>query len=250
MFVGVSPEYDWGRVYGGQVIAQGLRAASLTVDADHRVHSVQAYFIRGGDHNEPIRYEVDRIRNGRSFTTRRVVARQSNGAILNLAVSFHGDEDDAEVQIATLPELDGGLPHPEDLVTSNWGTMMDLRVIPLPAPSSRSLMWIKADGPLETDPVIHTCALAYISDANPMDAVGAAHPRNTAQDNFDDVFMGASLDHAIWFHRPVEADRWLLFDLEAHTLGNSRGLAIGTVFTPDGTLVASIAQEGLLRLRR
>ena len=164
VYVGVSPEYPWGRVYGGQVVAQGLRAAQATVGADHHVHSLHAYFIRGGTSNEPIRYEVDRIRNGRSFVTRRVVARQSEGAILNLSCSFQVTEDQADIQESTLPN-DAG--QPDDGPPQNWAPLLERR--PRPPEVGRSSGWLRVTGPLDDDPVLQACALAYASDDVPTD---------------------------------------------------------------------------------
>ncbi|MDH4169737.1 MAG: thioesterase family protein [Acidimicrobiia bacterium] len=243
-YVGVSPSYPWGRVYGGQVVAQGLLAAIRTVDPAYRLHSVHAYFIRGGDSDEPIRYEVDRIRNGRSFTTRLVVARQSNGAILNLAASFHVDEDQADVQTAKLPE---GIPGPDECQTEDWGTLLQRRPVPAEPGSSRRAAWIRVKGPIDDDPVTQICALAYASDDLPTEAASADHPDLAADGHFGENFMGASLDHAVWFLRDAPADDWLLHVFDGQGLLGGRGLAFGHVFTPDGLHVASITQEILLR---
>lgn len=244
-FMGHSPPYSWGRVYGGQVVAQALRAAAATAPASHPPHSLHANFILGGRPEEPIRYEVDRIRDGRSFMTRRVVAHQSGGAILNLDASFHAPEDDVSTPGAPLPQI---LPQPEQLERQEWEAFGDVRVVPIHHPHDppRSVMWIKADTPLGDDPVVQACALAYLSDHNPMDSIVAAHPDGLAWDQL----MTASLDHALWIHRPFRADDWLLFDLVAGGLADARGLAMGTVHTRDGRHVASIAQEGLARSPR
>ncbi|MGI9603835.1 MAG: acyl-CoA thioesterase [Acidimicrobiales bacterium] len=243
-FVGVSPTYPWGRVYGGQVVAQGLLGAIRTVDEQYRLHSVHAYFIRGGDSDEPIRYEVDRIRNGRSFVTRRVVARQSNGAILNLSASFHIDEAQADVQTATPPE---GIPAPDDCKIEDWGTLLERRPIPNDPTTSRRAAWVRVKGPVGDDPVMQTCALAYASDDLPTDAASADHPDLPTDGHFGEQFMGASLDHAVWFHRPAPADEWQLHVIDGHGLTGGRGLAFGHVFALDGRHIASISQEILLR---
>jgi acyl-CoA thioesterase-2 len=244
-FVGRSPAYSWGRVYGGQVVAQALCAAAGTVDggqADHLPHSIHANFILGGRPDEPIEYQVDRSRDGRSFSTRRVVARQSAGAILNLEASFHRPEHDVVTPGDPLPQI---LPPPEQLERTEWEAFGDVRIVPLTRSTgpSRSVMWIRADQPLGDDPVRHACALAYLSDHNPMDAIIASHP-----DGLDWAsLMTASLDHALWIHRPFRADEWLLFDVHAGGLHDARGLAMGTVHTREGIHVASLAQEGVVR---
>ena len=247
VFVGDSPQYPWGRVYGGQVAAQGLRAAAATVNTDHRVHSLHAYFIRGGDSSEPIRYEVDRIRNGRSFVTRRVVARQSSGAILNLDASFQTVEDQADVQAVDLPDdLDGR----DTVANDTWGPLMDRRTVLRNQGQGRAAVWMRVLDDLGEDPVLQACGLTYLSDDVPMEAAVDLHPRNTKSwEEHDEAFLSASLDHCLWFHRPVRADAWLLFDLRSHGLAGGRGLSFGEVFDESGTHVASVSQEVLLRTR-
>ncbi len=244
-FVGFSPAYSWGRVYGGQVIGQALRAACATVPPEFTVHSLHANFILGGKPDEPIRYEVDRIRDGRSFMTRRVVARQDEGAILNLDASFHAPERDVSTPGAPLPQI---LPGPETLPRGEWEAFGDVREVPLTrsVDPGRSVMWIRTTEDLGDDPALHACAFAYLSDHNPMDAIVASHPLGLSWD----TLMTASLDHALWIHRPFRADQWLLFDIGAGGLHDARGLAMGTVHTVDGVHVASIAQEGLVRSPR
>jgi acyl-CoA thioesterase-2 len=237
-FVGESPPYSWGRIYGGLVIAQALWAATQTVRNEHSVHSLHAYFILGGNLSEPVRYEVDRVRNGRSFTTRRVAARQSSGAILILSCSFQADEAGPETQSAQLPDV----PSPNELV-QKWDAGTLRCDVELPNQPPRSMAWVRYPAGLPDDPRLHACALAYLSDVNPMSAVHRSFPEEP-----EGGLMGASLDHAMWFHRPTRADGWLLVDMTAHGMIRSRGLATGTVFHPDGAHIASIAQEGLLRL--
>ncbi|MCH9672715.1 MAG: thioesterase family protein [Gammaproteobacteria bacterium] len=252
-YLGESPPYAWGRIYGGLVIAQALWAATLTVDPTHRVHSLHAYFILGGDPREPVRYEVDRLRNGRSFTTRAVTARQSGGAILTLSCSFQVDEAGPETQSASFPS-DATPPAPSAL---EWDAGVERCEIAVPADPPRALSWVRYppptpndSHPLGDDPRLHACALAYLSDVNPMSAVGASHPEGPiAEEAYRDDFMSASLDHAMWFHRPTHVDDWLLLDMTGHGVIGSRGLATGLVFQSDGTHVATIAQEGLLRRR-
>jgi acyl-CoA thioesterase-2 len=248
VFVGVGPAYPWGRVYGGQVVAQALRAAAETVDADRPVHSLHAYFIRGGDFEEPIRFEVDRIRNGRSFVTRRVVARQSVGPILNLSASFQAREEQADVQEHQMPR---DLPAPEDLPATDWGEILERREIP--TEGARSAYWLRVRGPLSGDPITQACALAYASDDVPTEAASQSHPLHPTltQDpaSYGDTFVGASLDHAIWFHRPGRHDDWILHDFQGYGVVGARGLTIGQLYSRQGLHLATVAQEILIRER-
>jgi len=244
-YVGSSPDCPWGRIYGCLVVGQALTAATATVDPEHHVHSLHAYFILGGVPSEPVRYEVDRIRNGRTFSTRRVVARQSGGAILNLSASFHRVEGGYEVEGVELPDA----PSPDSVQPSQWEVGMDYREVEPPPSPGRSLAWARYRAPLPDDPRIHACALAFLSDANPMDAIAGLHPiKPSSPDEWGATYVSASLDHAIWFHRQVRADEWLLFDMCSPHIGGGRGVARGEVFQ-HGRLVATVAQEGLLRLR-
>ncbi len=243
-FLGESPRYEWTRIYGGLVIAQALWAATQTVQREHAVHSLHAYFILGGELSEPVRYEVDRLRNGRSFTTRSVVARQSGGAILSLDCSFQRAEGGADRQSAAIP---AGVPRPEALA-SEWDAGAHRCDVPLPGRPPRSLVWGRFPGALGDDPRLHACALAYLSDMNPMSGIRASYPAQPERCR-DHFVTSASLDHAMWFHRPARADDWLLFDMTGHGVTGMRGLATGLVFRADGTHVATIAQEGLLRER-
>jgi len=244
-FVGTGPQYPWGGLYGGQIVAQALRAAALTVDPAYHVHSLHAYFIRLGDASEPIRLEVDRLRNGRSFVTRRVVARQSGGAILNLDASFHVPEEWVDVQIERMPEV----PAPEQLQGESWSTLIERRLVAEGEAKGMALGWMRLAEELGDDPVLHACALAYLSDDLPTDAVVAAHPQRPPE-RVHGVFWNASLDHAIWFHRPFRADDWHLHVFSCHGLIGTRGLSIGTIFDRSGRQIASIAQEVLIRPRR
>jgi acyl-CoA thioesterase-2 len=246
-FVGVSPPYMWGRIYGGQVIAQALWAAAATVPDERAVHSLHAYFILGGRLDEPVRYEVDRVRNGRSFMTRRVVARQSYGAILTLEASFHVDEPGPDVETVRAPS---GVPGPDELPELGWGWMLQRRSVPGGPGTSRATTWVRVDDSVGDDPVRHACALAFASDTGTVAAVRATHPAGEIDPKrHAEVFMGASLDHAVWFHRPLRADRWLLIDMKCESLTAVRGLTIGHVFDDHGRHVASVAQEALLRER-
>src|SRR5512147_1727169 len=171
-FIAAGPRYPWGGLYGGQIIAQALRAASLTVEPAYRLHSLHAYFIRLGDAAEPIRLEVDRIRNGRSFLTRRVVARQAVGAILTLAASFQVPESGADVQIEQMPAV----APPDDLRADGWSPLIERRFLPADIGPARVGAWMRLTESLGNDPVLNACALAYLSDDLPSDAVVAAHP--------------------------------------------------------------------------
>lgn len=244
-FVGIGPKYPWGGLYGGQIVAQALRAALFTVDAQYRVHSLHAYFIRRGDHEEPIRFEVDRVRNGRSFVTRSVIARQAAGAILNMSASFQVDEPAPDKQIAEPPPV----PLPEDLDGQSWMGMFERRFVRGDLGRGRAVGWLRMADEVGVDPSLHACALAYMSDDLPTDAVvSLLHPDRTPGDwDAEFPFWSASVDHAIWFHRPVRADQWQLQDFVCHGLMSSRGLSVGHVFDPEGVHVATISQEVLLR---
>jgi acyl-CoA thioesterase-2 len=252
-YVGVGPRYPWGGLYGGQIVAQALRAAAHSVDPGFEVHSLRAYFIRRGDHTEPVRYEVDRIRNGRSFVTRRVVARQAVGAILNLEASFQVPEPGPDEPLVAA-SMDVMLP--DDLEPSAWGDGFDRRMIPPeaidrsgPLGRGRCQAWMRATGDLPHDQLIHRCIVAYLSDDLPTDAVFRTHPAIAPRlgGPSDLGVYSASLDHAVWFHRPLQADNWHLYDMTCHSLVGARGLTIGTVFDSDGAQVATIAQEVLVR---
>ncbi len=245
-YVGTGPSYPWGGLYGGQIVAQSLRAAAATVDPGFLVHSLHAYFIRTGDASQPIRFEVDRLRNGRSFVTRQVVARQPVGAIFTVAVSFQTPEGGPEVQTATMRDV----PGPDAGTSETWSAVFDRRFVPNDEPG-RATAWLKMTTPMGDDPLLHACALAYESDDLPTDAVVSLHPDRPAHRDFEHYpFFSASLDHSIWFHRPFRADEWLLHDLTSHALMSSRGLALGHVFTADGLHVATVTQEALLRPSR
>jgi acyl-CoA thioesterase-2 len=265
LFRGRSPQDRWQRVFGGQVIGQALVAASRTVEG-RQPHSLHAYFLIGGDPKVPIIYEVDRIRDGKSFTTRRVVAIQHGQAIFTLMVSFHNDEEGLTHQ-APMPDV----PPPEKLASEAEVKAKFLSTMPeavqryykserpielRPVEYGRYLgqksetgnfnVWIRATGKLPDDPAIHQCVLAYASDMSLLDTALVRHGRTL----FEKEFMGASLDHALWFHRPFRADDWLLYAQESPNMIGSRGFARGLIFRRDGALVASVAQEGLVRLRR
>jgi acyl-CoA thioesterase-2 len=260
IFRGVSPDEKRQRVFGGQVAGQALVAAGRTVERGD-VHSLHAYFLRPGDTTVPILYEVDRIRDGRSFTTRRVVAIQHGRAIFNLSASFHVREEGVDHQVP-MPEA----PEPESLPTyqerlapyaeqlGDWLNRpqpIDQRYVDnggglfkagISAPCQK--VWIRADGRLADDPLLHACVVAYASDMSLLDSVILPH-----RVSWDDPrLMSASLDHAMWFHRPFRVDEWMLYDQESPSASGARGLARGSIFTRDGRLAVSVVQEGLVRL--
>lgn len=252
--VGTGPQYPWGGLYGGQIVAQALRAASISVDPELEPHSIRAYFIRRGDHTEPIRYEVDRIRNGRSFATRRVVARQAVGAILNAESSFQRPERAAAIQSIIMPDV----PAADTLEQTSWTETLDRAMVPADAVSGaprdgagRTVAWMKINEDLG-DPadagaqLLHRCWLAYLSDDMPTESVIHAHPVADDAEAREALFC-ASLDHTIWFHRPLRADRWHLYDFSCHHYVGGRGLSVGHIFVEDGTHVATVAQEVLVR---
>lgn len=267
IFRGVSPDITGRRVFGGQVAGQALVAATRTVASrtagglQRYVHSLHAYFLRPGDPNVPIVYTVDRIRDGRSFTTRRVVAVQNGKAIFNLQASFHVLEPGLDHQIP-MPE---GIPAPESLPTykermapyrdrigSDYDRErpIDIRYVdafPSAAghePATRRQVWMRADGSLPDDPTLHACIVTWASDDTLLDTAILPHRAEWTGTNF----QMASLDHAMWFHRPFRADEWLLYDQSTPSTSGARGLAFGSIFTRDGRLVVSVVQEGLIRL--
>lgn len=261
IFRGVSPEDKRQRVFGGQVAAQALVAAGRTVSKDRRVHSLHAYFLRPGNVSIPILFEVDRIRDGKSFTTRRVVAIQSGEPIFNLSASFHKDEEGVSHQVE-MPDV----PDPLSLPTfrermAPWSDQMgdwnfrlrplDQRYIDAPNLEVRDepreplqRLWVRADGTLPDDPLLHACVITYASDMTLLDSVMLPHRLSWTNQNL----MVASLDHVMWFHRPLRADQWFLYDQQSPTSFGARALAQGHIFANDGTLAVSVAQEGLIRI--
>ncbi|HEY4398779.1 MAG TPA: acyl-CoA thioesterase II [Acidimicrobiia bacterium] len=263
LFRGLSPHEDRQRVFGGQVAAQALVAAGRTVGEDRPVHSLHAYFLRPGDPNIPIVYEVDRIRDGKSFTTRRVVAIQHGRAIFNLAASFQIIESGPDHQ-APMPDV----PGPDELPTwqqrvepylerlgpdlAQWLVRerpIDSRPVDDPRwldPTPREPqqdVWIKSNGDLPEVPLIHECVVAYASDLTLLDTAMFPHAISYREQQY----MIASLDHAMWFHRPFRADEWLLYHQTSPTASRARGLAQGSIFCRDGTLAITVIQEGLIR---
>lgn len=244
-FVGTGPQYPWGGLYGGQIVAQALRAATLTVEDRFRPHSLHAYFIRSGDASEPIRLEVDRIRNGRSFVTRRVVARQSGGAILNMSASFQVLEEENDEQIETMPNVEG----PDTLTKEGWTDVFERAPLGKDISRGRVGAWLRSSDDFGEDIGLNACALVYMSDDLPSDAVMALHPGREPGDSYEN-FYNASLDHAVWFHRPAPSSKWQLHDFTCRGLISTRGLTVGNLFTEDGVQVATVAQEVLMRRRR
>jgi acyl-CoA thioesterase-2 len=264
IFRGVSPEERVQRVFGGQVAGQALVAAGRTVPADRAVHSLHAYFIRPGDPSVPLVYTVDRVRDGRSFTTRRVSAIQHGKVIFTLSASFqipepgpeHADPmpdaprpEDVEPNRDRLIRYFGG---PEQTPREFLENPIDLRSVgPLSMEANRdpslrttrNMVWLRVNGDLPDDPLLHVCLMTYASDMTLLDPVLLGHGLSWT----DGHTTGASLDHAMWFHRPFRADQWLLYAQESPIAFGARGLARGEVFTAEGDLVVSVVQEGLIR---
>ncbi|WP_407286633.1 acyl-CoA thioesterase [Streptomyces sp. BP-8] len=263
------------RVFGGQVAAQALVAAGRTAPADRPPHSLHAYFLRPGDPGAPIVYTVDRIRDGRSFTTRRVVAVQHGQPIFHLSASFQAHEEGMEhqepmpaapdpLQLPTAAEM---LPRYADRFAGpgvvdrllEARAAIDLRYVGEPpfgtvgeVREPRSQVWFRTHGKLEDDgeiprPLLDICLVTYVSDMTLLDSILLAHGRGGWA--VGDV-VGASLDHAMWFHRPLSADEWLLYDQESPTAQGGRGLGKGRIFTADGRLAVSVIQEGVIRVPR
>jgi acyl-CoA thioesterase-2 len=257
---GKHPEEERQRTFGGQVAAQALMAAGRTVEHG-KVHSLHSYFLRPGDPRIPILYEVDRIRDGRSFTTRRVVAIQHGRAIYNMQASFHTEEMSLDHQFV-MPDV----PGPETIkpmiervkdehgdIEDDWFKRhhpIDQRFIgelpwhPNRSRELRQRVWIKADGVLPDDPLLHACVITYASDMSLMDVMLAPHAVRWDDENF----MAASLDHCMWFHRDLRADEWMLYDTDSPIAHGGRGLARGFLFNQAGELQVSMVQEGLARI--
>lgn len=262
LFRGRQPDSVRQRVYGGQVAAQALVAAARTVDPGYSVHSLHSYFLLPGDYQVPIIYDVERIRDGRSFLTRRVMARQHGRPIYYQTVSFQRAEEGYDHQDVMPPvgRPDDGIDlvdlmrergnEDADALGKEWAAL-DVRFLgnsrhgleANPDHPAEARMWIRIDGPLSDDPLEHLATFAYASDVSLLGATLAAHDADPT------TIQMASLDHTIWFHRPFRADEWWLYDQWSPSASGGRGLAIGRVFQADGTLVATVAQEGLIRPR-
>jgi acyl-CoA thioesterase-2 len=250
-------------VFGGQVAGQAMVAAGRTVEGDRPVHSLHAYFLRPGDPTVPIIYEVDRLRDGKSFTTRRVVAIQHGRPIFNLSASFHVEEEGPSHQQAMpevrpaeeLPTFQAQLAQfrdqfsPEMVEWLERERPIDQRPTELPSwmdPGIREPhqdVWIKANGELPDDPLLHVCVVAYASDLTILDTAMLPHGNSFHEDKF----QVASLDHAMWFHRPFRADEWLLYHQRSQSASGARGIAEGFIYTSDGALAVTVIQEGLMR---
>lgn len=266
VFRGQSQDLGWGTVFGGQVLGQALSAATQTIPTDRHVHSLHAYFLRPGDVSRPILYDVDRIRDGSSFNTRRVVAIQNGKAIFNLAASFQKSEPGFEHQDA-MPDA----PPPESveteqerfasyadrvpkLVLERATAVRPIELRPIepkedlihpPKVTARRMVWLRAIAPLPDDPALHAYLLAYASDFSFITT--ALRPHGVTW--LTPGMQVASIDHVMWFHAPVRIDEWLLYVMNSPAAHGARGLVRGSIFSRDGRLVASTAQEGLIRSR-
>ena len=265
LFRGRSPKTGWQRVFGGQVIGQALVAAQRTVSDDRQVHSLHGYFLRPGDPEVPIIYEVDRIRDGGSFTTRRVVGIQHGHAIFSTSVSFQIQEEglDYHMPMADQPDPESLMSEkdmkakfmefaPEN-VKAYWMRERPIEVrttslehyVSDKKLSPEQYVWVRATGPIPKDQALQAAVLAYASDMTLLDTALYPHGRKI----FDKDLQVASLDHAMWFHRPINMNDWLLFAQDSPNSNGGRGLTRGSLYTRDGVLVASCAQEGLIRIR-
>ena len=265
LFRGPRASEGWQRVYGGQVLSQALVAAALTVDPERPIHSLHAYFLLAGDPEQEIVYDVERIRDGGSFTTRRVKAIQHGRAIFTMSASFHKAEEGYDHQSA-MPDVPASeaLPSAKDLMSQRLANLpenmraywrrdhpIDVRIVDTSRYASRQpqpahqAIWLKADGQLPDNAYIHQAILAYASDFTLLDTALIAHGKLL----FDRDIQLASLDHAMWFHRPFRADDWLLYSQDSPTAHGARAYCRGVVFDRQGRMVASAVQEGLMRRR-
>jgi acyl-CoA thioesterase-2 len=262
IFTGPSQPQPLGRVFGGQVLAQSLVAAMRTTDADRFVHSMHGYFLRPGDAAQPITFSVDRIHDGRSFSTRRTQAYQNGLPILSMIASFQDVDEGLDHQVAMptdLPEPESlpsaaetlaGIEHP---VAADWahGRAFDMRHVPSPiyftvegAHVPHQAVWLKAKSRLPDDENLHRAALAYASDYSILESIMRGHGVPWAMPGL----KAASLDHAMWFHRFARVDEWLLYVQESPTAVGGRGLSLGRIYSREGVLLASVAQEGMVRV--
>ncbi|MEO7269961.1 MAG: acyl-CoA thioesterase II [Knoellia sp.] len=267
LFLGQSQKMPHGRVFGGQVLAQGVVACGRTVtpadgDAPRPIHSLHAYFMRPGDDTQPIHFSVEKMRDGRSFSTRRAHAIQNGKPILSMSCSFQEPSGGLDHQdempdvpgpdgIASLADTFGGIDHPgaKHMVDGRPIEQRHVEGNLFLAPGAEEVahqnVWIKAVGQLPDDPLLHAAVLAYASDYALLEPVLRRHGRQWVGGGLN----VASLDHAMWFHRPVRADEWVLYSQQSPSAQGGRGLGMGRMFAADGTLVASVAQEGMLRVR-
>ncbi|TAM70211.1 MAG: acyl-CoA thioesterase II [Microbacteriaceae bacterium] len=264
IFTGASQWMPHGRVYGGQVLAQSLVAAMRTIGDERRVHSMHGYFLRAGDIERPITFSVDRIHDGRSFSARRTQAYQNGVPILSMIASFQADAEGLDHQVAMprdlpspdeLPDAAAALTDLDHPIGRYWATQraFDMRHIPSPvylsvegAHVAHQAVWFKAIGPLPDDDALHRAALVFASDYTILESVFRRHGLAWATPGL----KVASLDHAMWWHRSGRVDDWLLYAQESPSASGGRGLAQGRIYTRDGVLLASIAQEGMIRLPR
>lgn len=265
LFRGRSPQTAWQRVFGGQTIGQALVAAQRTVEADRQVHSLHGYFMRPGDTQVPIVYEVDRIRDGGSFTTRRVVATQHGKAIFSLEASFQLREPGLDHQfpmpldvpppeeLKTQRELLDHMENVPDIIRRFWARERPLEIKPVnlehyvsreKLPPKQNI-WLRTTGPVPDSWPLKAAVLAYLSDMTLLDTSTFAHGRAI----FDPDLQVASLDHAMWFHREHALDDWLLYTQDSPSASGARGFTRGAIYGRDGVLIASVAQEGLIRPR-
>jgi len=265
LFRGTSPQIGWQRVFGGQVIAQALVAAHRTVDADRFIHSLHAYFMRPGDPSVPIIYQVERIRNGSSFNTRRVVAIQHGEPIFSMSASFQIEEEGYDHQMpapkVSAPESllsetqlqEAFLAKAPPMIRKYWQNKRPIEIKPVSLAhyiSNEKLapnqdVWVRAVGDVPDDRCFQAAILAYLSDMTLLDTSLYAHGTTI----FDPSIQVASLDHAMWFHRPCKLDDWLLYSQDSPSASGARGLTRGSIMTRDGVLIASVTQEGLIRKR-
>ena len=263
IFRGRSPQVGWQRVFGGQVIGQALMAAQRTIETGRSVHSLHAYFMRPGDPSVPIIYQVERIRDGSSFNTRRVVAIQHGKAIFALSCSFQIEEPGFDHQVpmpdVQAPETllgeqqikDQYLAHAPSAVRKYWERERPIEIRPVSLKhyfsneklEPRQDVWVRATGPVPDDRLYQAAVLAYLSDMTLLDTSLYAHGTSI----FDQSLQVASLDHSMWFHRPDKLDDWLLYTQDSPSASGARGLTRGSLFTRSGVLIASVAQEGLIR---
>lgn len=265
LFRGRSPNASSQRLFGGQVIGQAMVAACRTVES-RLPHSLHCYFIQPGDAHIPIIYQVERLRDGKSYSTRRVSAIQHGKMIVSIMVSFHASEEGTFDHQAKMPDVQPPgkftaqelskqpmFPAMPEIIRRYYEPNRPVELRPVEIAryvgqridDGRIHIWMRSSAKLPDDPALHMCALAYASDLSLLDAVMARYGRTL----FDERMMSASLDHTMWFHRPFRADEWLLYAKESPTAQGGRGLTRGLIFKPDGTLVASAAQEGSVRER-
>lgn len=251
-YIGIGNEYPWGGLFGGHIVAQALRAAGLTVAKGLVPHSLRAYFMRAGDIKEVVRYEVDQLRDGRGFATRRVAAYQPGGAILNLEASFHSGEE--SLDISPIP-MATNVPPPDACRSDSWSKIFSRNwvyndkvgdVSPRDG-SGRTLAWLQVVHDCGDDPLVQACALAYVSDSVPSEAAIKTNPKFNAIAQSGVEPFNISLDHAMWFHRPTRIEQWHLADFTCHSFTQNRGLTIGHIHDLNGSHICTVVQEVLVR---